>query len=114
MEDLNCVQPPTTAPCLPAGMHTSVATLPPSLVRGSAKPDSVPPFLKANAAGADEALMLDPHGFVATCNSTNFCIVRSHIDIWGERQSQVGVALDRPGRLATPLAAGAPPQPAVW
>ena len=27
-------------------------------------------------AGADEALMLDPHGFVATCNSTHFFIVR--------------------------------------
>lgn len=27
-------------------------------------------------AGADEAIMLDPHGFVATCNSTHFFIVR--------------------------------------
>ncbi len=27
-------------------------------------------------AGADEALMLDPHGFVAACNSTSFFIVR--------------------------------------
>jgi branched-chain amino acid aminotransferase len=27
-------------------------------------------------AGADEALMLDPLGFVATCNSTHFFIVR--------------------------------------
>jgi branched-chain amino acid aminotransferase len=26
--------------------------------------------------GADEALMLDPHGFVASCNSTNFFVVR--------------------------------------
>ena len=33
-------------------------------------------FLQANKAGADEALMLDPHGFVATCNSTNFFVVR--------------------------------------
>lgn len=31
---------------------------------------------QANKAGADEALMLDPHGFVATCNSTNFFVVR--------------------------------------
>ena len=30
----------------------------------------------AYTAGADEALMLDPHGFVATCNSTHFFIVR--------------------------------------
>jgi branched-subunit amino acid aminotransferase/4-amino-4-deoxychorismate lyase len=34
------------------------------------------PVLQANKAGVDEALMLDPHGFVATCNSVNFFIVR--------------------------------------
>lgn len=33
-------------------------------------------LLQAIEAGADEALMLDPHGFVASCNSTNFFIVR--------------------------------------
>lgn len=32
--------------------------------------------IQANKAGADEALMLDPHGFVATCNSTHFFIVK--------------------------------------
>lgn len=32
--------------------------------------------IQAAKAGADEALMLDPHGFVATCNSTHFFIVR--------------------------------------
>lgn len=32
--------------------------------------------IQATAAGADEGLMLDPHGFVATCNSTHFFIVR--------------------------------------
>lgn len=32
--------------------------------------------IQAAKAGADEGLMLDPHGFVATCNSTNFFIVR--------------------------------------
>lgn len=32
-------------------------------------------------AGADEALMLDPHGFVATCNSTHFFIVRKG-EVW--------------------------------
>lgn len=35
----------------------------------------------AQKAGADEALMLDPHGFVATCNSTNFFIVRKG-EVW--------------------------------
>jgi branched-chain amino acid aminotransferase len=32
--------------------------------------------IQAYTAGADEALMLDPRGFVATCNSTHFFIVR--------------------------------------
>ena len=32
--------------------------------------------IQATQAGADEALMLDPRGFVATCNSTHFFIVR--------------------------------------
>ncbi|MFQ6612561.1 MAG: aminotransferase class IV [Fidelibacterota bacterium] len=31
--------------------------------------------IQADKAGADEALMLDIHGFVSTCNSTNFFIV---------------------------------------
>lgn len=33
-------------------------------------------LIQAIDAGADEALMLDPSGFVASCNSTNFFIVR--------------------------------------
>jgi branched-chain amino acid aminotransferase len=37
--------------------------------------------IQATQAGADEALMLDPHGFVATCNSTHFFIVREG-EIW--------------------------------
>ena len=37
--------------------------------------------IQATKAGADEALMLDPHGFVATCNSTHFFIVRQG-EIW--------------------------------
>lgn len=32
--------------------------------------------IQATQAGADEALMLDPRGHVATCNSTHFFIVR--------------------------------------
>ena len=34
--------------------------------------------IQATKAGADEALMLDPHGFVATCNSTHFFIVKNN------------------------------------
>ncbi|HVU30498.1 MAG TPA: aminotransferase class IV [Sphingomicrobium sp.] len=37
--------------------------------------------IQATRAGADEALMLDPHGFVATCNSTHFFIVRKQ-EVW--------------------------------
>ena len=33
-------------------------------------------LLQAIAAGADEALMLDPNGFVSSCNATNFFFVK--------------------------------------
>lgn len=38
-------------------------------------------LIQAIHAGADEALMLDPHGFVASCNSTNFFVVRKG-EVW--------------------------------
>jgi branched-chain amino acid aminotransferase len=38
-------------------------------------------LLQAIDAGADEALMLDPSGFVASCNSTNFFVVRKG-ELW--------------------------------
>jgi len=37
--------------------------------------------IQAAKAGYDEGLMLDPHGFVATCNSTHFFIVRDG-EVW--------------------------------
>ena len=37
--------------------------------------------IQAARAGYDEALMLDPHGHVATCNSTHFFIVRED-EVW--------------------------------
>lgn len=37
--------------------------------------------IQAEKAGADEGLMLDPDGFVATCNSTHFFIVRDG-EVW--------------------------------
>jgi len=37
--------------------------------------------IQAEKFGADEALMLDPAGFVATCNSTHFFIVRDG-EVW--------------------------------
>lgn len=38
-------------------------------------------LVQAIEAGADEALMLDIHGFVATCNATNFCMVKNG-EVW--------------------------------
>ena len=38
-------------------------------------------LIQAIHAGADAALMLDPRGFVASCNSTNFFIVRNG-ELW--------------------------------
>lgn len=38
-------------------------------------------LIQAINAGADEALMLDPFGFVASCNSTNFFVVRNG-ELW--------------------------------
>jgi len=37
--------------------------------------------IQANKVGADEALMLDPHGFVNTTNSCNFFIVKNN-EVW--------------------------------
>lgn len=38
-------------------------------------------LIQALEAGADEALMLDVHGFVATCNATNFFMVKDE-EVW--------------------------------
>ncbi len=49
-------------------------TLDPKL-NAHSKLSDITACIQAFTAGADEALMLDPHGFVATCNSTHFFIV---------------------------------------
>ena len=38
-------------------------------------------LIQAIEAGADEALMLDIHGFVSTCNATNFFIIKGD-EVW--------------------------------
>jgi branched-chain amino acid aminotransferase len=45
------------------------------------KGNCVSAAIQAEKLGADEALMLDPHGFVATCNSTHFFVVRKG-ELW--------------------------------
>jgi branched-chain amino acid aminotransferase len=54
--------------------RASPDTLDPKL-NAHSKLNDITACIQAYTAGADEALMLDPHGFVATCNSTNFFIV---------------------------------------
>ena len=59
-------------------------TLDPKL-NAHSKLNDITACIQAFTAGADEALMLDPHGFVATCNSTHFFIVvgtRDEPEVW--------------------------------
>src|SRR6476469_5484553 len=63
--------------------------------------------IQATQAGADEALMLDPHGFVATCNSTHFFIVRKG-EVWTSSGKYClggitrGLALEAAGEAGIP------------
>ena len=56
-------------------------TLDPRL-NAHSKLNDVTACIQAYTAGADEALMLDPHGFVATCNSTHFFLVTREGEVW--------------------------------
>lgn len=65
-------------------------------------------LIQAINAGADEALMLDPRGFVASCNSTNFFVIRRG-ELWtstsaysfkGITQASVLSAWRASGRIA--------------
>jgi len=59
--------------------RASPDTLDPKL-NAHSKLNDIVACIQAYSAGADEALMLDPDGFVATCNSTHFFIVRGSED----------------------------------
>ena len=50
-------------------------------VNSLSKHNCIAACIEANMLGVDEGLMLDPHGFVSTCNSTNFFIVKNN-EIW--------------------------------
>ena len=51
------------------------------LINSHSKLNCIIACIQATKAGADEALMLDPQGFVATCNSTHFFIVKNG-EVW--------------------------------
>lgn len=76
----------------PASRERGVTLFTSSIRRGS--PDYLDPRLNCHSklhevmalvqaleAGADEALMLDIHGFVATCNATNFFMIKND-EVW--------------------------------
>ena len=72
------------------------------------RPNLIQALIQAINAGADEALMLDPRGFVASCNSTNFFIVRGR-ELWtstglysfkGITQANVSDAWRKAGNVA--------------
>src|SRR5688500_3440736 len=63
--------------------------------------------IQAAQAGADEALMLDPHGFVATCNSTHFFIVRKG-EVWTSTGDYCLGGVTRANVIAIGRAAGIP------
>jgi branched-chain amino acid aminotransferase len=60
--------------------RASPDTLDPKL-NAHSKLNDITACIQAYTAGADEALMLDPQGFVATCNSTHFFVVRRG-EVW--------------------------------
>ena len=51
------------------------------MLNSHSKLNCITACIQAAQAGADEGLMLDPHGFVATCNSTHFFITKNG-EIW--------------------------------
>jgi branched-chain amino acid aminotransferase len=63
--------------------------------------------IQATQAGADEALMLDSHGFVATCNSTHFFIVRKG-EVWTSSGKYCLGGITRQLALEVARAAGIP------
>lgn len=61
--------------------------------------------IQADKAGADEALMLDPDGFVATCNSVHFFIVKNG-EIWTSTGDYCLAGITRANVLAVAREAG--------
>jgi len=64
---------------------SAIRTTPPDMadmrINSHSRLPLITALIQALKAGADEALMLDPLGFVASCNATNFFIVRGG-EVW--------------------------------
>ena len=63
--------------------------------------------IQATQAGAEEGLMLDPQGFVATCNSTHFFIVRKG-EVWTSSGDYCLAGITRAVALEVAREAGIP------
>mgnify|MGYP006081263691 FL=1 len=50
-------------------------------INSLSKHNCISACIEADKLGVDEGLMLDPHGFVSTCNSTNFFILKEN-EVW--------------------------------
>ena len=81
-------------------------TLDPKL-NAHSKLNDITACIQAYTAGADEALMLDPHGFVATCNSTHFFLVRGD-EVWTSTGDYCLGGITRSNVLAVCAQAGIP------
>ena len=67
--------------CSPSTSAAAIPAVQDQKINSHSKLNCILASIQATQAGADEALMLDPHGFVATCNSTHFFIVRKG-EVW--------------------------------
>jgi branched-chain amino acid aminotransferase len=83
-------------------------TLDPKL-NAHSKLNDITACIQAYTAGADEALMLDPQGFVATCNSTHFFVVRRG-EVWTSSGAYCLGGITRANVLRVCREAGIPSQ----
>jgi branched-chain amino acid aminotransferase len=90
---------------------STVRTTPPDMMDMSLNSHSRLPLIlalvQAIKAGAHEALMLDPRGFVASCNATNFFIVRKG-EVWTSSGHYCFRGITRGHALALARADGIP------
>jgi branched-chain amino acid aminotransferase len=88
--------------------RASPDTLDPKL-NAHSKLNDITACIQAYTAGADEALMLDPQGFVATCNSTHFFVVRRG-EVWTSSGAYCLGGITRGNVLRVCAEAGIPSQ----
>jgi branched-chain amino acid aminotransferase len=88
--------------------RASPDTLDPKL-NAHSKLNDITACIQAYTAGADEALMLDPQGFVATCNSTHFFVVRRG-EVWTSTGAYCLGGITRANVLRVCREAGIPSQ----